>query len=1266
MLKLRCICLIPLAILILLLPGRLTGQPITGQRNIEWTPVQRIHLENQEIDIFHFRHARYELNALLPNYYEIIKIDNNSEYNVHIQNRTFQEADYELIKNMKNLEGLPSKINVLSRISSCRKEKYLQISFIPLRRNPNTGRVEMLTGFDLAVTPSGSPLKSSTAVSHEYTDRSVLASGYWVKIKVTENGIHRLSYNQLQNLGISNPANVRVYGNGGGILSMMNSDSRYDDLVENNIAHNGDHILFYGQSPATWKYDSLVDFFNKSIHDYSNGTYYFLTSDLGKGRLIPNGQSPADPANHFSSSFDALLHHETENINLIGSGREWYGEVFDIVTERDFSFSFPELNKDEDITAKIETVGRSNKQTSMRVSANGNFVGSLVMAATTTGSSEHPHARPDTEYFTFKAATNNLVITLRYLKYSPSDEAWLNYITLNARRNLKMVEGSLIFRDRFSAGPGNVTEFILQGAGTSTEVWDITDPIRPLRMQTTLQGNTLRFKTATEQIREFIAFTPGSGYLTPVTEGNDVGSVPNQNLHALKNKNYVIVSPPEFIKNARTLAAHRYDHDGLDTVVLTTRQIYNEFSSGSRDVSAIRDFMKMLYDRAGTEDEMPKYVLLFGDGSYDNKGTNINNTNFIPTYQSANSLDPIRSLVTDDFFGLLDDNEGKTIGLMDIGVGRFPVSTPEEALSVLNKTLSYDQTDMMGDWRNVICFIGDDEDGNQHMRYADELASYLKINHPNFTIGKIYLDAYTQVSSSSGLRYPDVNEAISQRIEKGALIINYTGHGGRTGLAHERVVRSDDIRSWKNTNRLPLFITASCEFSSFDKFESTSAGELVLLNPYGGGISLLTTTRMVYGGANQALNENFYKYVFEKDANNKNYRLGDIIRLTKNATEEGNNTRKFILLGDPALKLAYPKHRIRVESINGTPVTEITDTLKALSKVSISGYMEDEQGNPLNNFNGIVYPTIYDKANILTTLDNDEKSILFSFSLRNRVLYKGKASVTNGKFNFSFIVPKDISYNYDYGKLSFYADNGLEDANGSFESVVIGGSADSVNNDIDGPELRVFMNDENFVFGGMTDKNPILIAFASDSNWINTMGNGVGHDLTAILDGNTNQTIVLNDYYESDTDSYKSGKIQYSFKNLETGSHTLKVKVWDVYNNSSDKLIEFTVKSEQDLILDRVLNYPNPFTTHTQFFFEHNQPNTDLDILIQIFTITGKLVKTIDYQSSASGYRIGPLDWDGRDDYGSKIGRGVYIYRVKVRTSLGLSAEKYEKLVILN
>ncbi len=570
----------------------------------------------------------------------------------------------------------------------------------------------------------------------------------------------------------------------------------------------------------------------------------------------------------------------------------------------------------------------------------------------------------------------------------------------------------------------------------------------------------------------------------------------------------------------------------------------------------------------------------------------------------------------------------------------------------------------MGDWRNTLCFIGDDEDFNTHMTQADALAKSVEQKRPGFIIAKIYLDAYQQVITSSGQRYPDVNEAINQRINKGALIINYTGHGGENGLAHERILEINDIMSWDNKDKYPLFITATCEFSRFDDWEHTSAGEYVLLNPEGGGVALLSTTRLVYSGPNHALNEQFYNFAFEKNDDQQYLRLGDIIRLTKNNSGAGINRRSFALLGDPAVILNYPKYKISATAINGIPVTEDSDTLKALEKVTVSGIIEDDGGNVFTSYTGTLYPTVFDKVSVITTLANDG-GIPFTFSIRNRVLYKGKASITNGVFNFDFIVPKDISYNYGPGKISFYGNDISTDANGSFDGVIIGGSSDSISGDNDGPVMRIFMNDDKFVFGGTTDENPRILVYISDSSGINTVGTGIGHDLTAILDDKTVNPIVLNDYYEADKDSYQSGKITYQLKKLEVGAHKLTVKVWDVHNNSSEDFTEFIVAPSEDIIIKNLLNYPNPFTTSTSFYFEHNQPSAELDVLIQVFTVSGKLVKTIESQVTATGYRCGPFVWDGLDDFGSRIGRGVYIYRLKVRTNSGKTIEKFEKLVIL-
>jgi len=1263
----------------LFLPAVIYAQSTSGLRSIEWQPVKKETIGEQTINYLYFKNADYpDLNTLIPNYYELVKIGNNNGYEVELQEARYEAFSEQEIKDVKYLDKILARIVIDAHVMFVRKSPYLQISFIPIRRNPVNGSLERLVSFSFRMTPKPElKEKTYTPARKEYTSHSILSAGKWFMIKILNDGIYKLTYDELVAIGISNPADVRIFGNGGGMLPVNNSDPQTDDLLENavwfengddNTFNKGDYILFYGKGPNPLRYDPLTHRFDYEINLYSNYSCYFLTSDTGSGKTVKEESSHTESPSGTVIEFDAVLHHELDDTNFIASGSEWYGEFFDIVTSREFKFEIPALDLSEPVRMELNLLARANDTTSFSVSADNNFLGQMKIPGTNLSLYTATFANSKMDTFRFYPASGLFNVDIRYNKNSPSAQGWLDYISLNARCSLRITSGlwygQLIFRDSRSLSMPGLAEYRIADAVQGTVIWDITDPVNARKVKTEFDGTTLKFQARTDSLREFIAFDPAKPFPKPVFYNPGQGFVPNQDIHGSGQPDYIIVSYPDFITEARRLAAYRYDHDGLDTLVVSGKQIFNEFSSGAPDVAAIRNMVRMFYDRAATDDEIPRYLLLFGDGSYNNKSQFNGNTNFILTYQSPNSLSPTSSFVTDDFFGLLDQSEGGSNGLLDIGVGRFPVATIEEAREVTDKTISYSGPASMGDWRNTLCFIGDDEDFNIHMTQADALAKSVEEKRPGFIISKIYLDAYQQINTSSGQRYPDVNAAINQRINRGALIINYTGHGGEMGLAHERILEIDDILKWENKNKYPLFITATCEFSRFDDWKQTSAGEYVLLNPDGGGVALLSTTRLVYSGPNHALNEQFYNFVFEKDENQQYFRLGDIIRLTKNNSGAGINRRSFALLGDPAIILDYPKYRISATAINGMPLSANPDTLKALGKVTVSGIIGDDGGNVFTSFNGILYPTVFDKVSVITTLNNDGEGP-FIFSIRNRILYKGKASISNGMFSFDFIVPKDISYNYGPGMICFYGMDNLTDANGYYDEVIIGGSSDSISGDNEGPTMKIFMNDDKFIFGGTTDENPQLVVYVKDSSGINTVGTGIGHDLTATLDDATASPIVLNDYYEADKDSYQSGKILYQFKNLEEGAHKLKVKVWDVHNNSAEDYTEFIVATSEDFIIKNLLNYPNPFTTSTSFYFEHNQPGADLDILIQIFTVSGKLVKTIESQVTATGYRCGPFVWDGLDDYGDRIGRGVYIYRLKVRTNSGQTIEKFEKLVIL-
>ena len=658
-----------------------------------------------------------------------------------------------------------------------------------------------------------------------------------------------------------------------------------------------------------------------------------------------------------------------------------------------------------------------------------------------------------------------------------------------------------------------------------------------------------------------------------------------------------------------------------------------------------------------------------GDGSVDNKYRISGNSNYIPTFESDNSIHPASSYVSDDFYCMLDSSEGQWViaEVLDISVGRMPVQTIDQANAAVTKIERYISSQAMKDWRNTICFVADDEDGGLHMRDANSMSKIIDTSGPQYNVEKIFIDAYNQYSTPGGARYPDAREAIKRQVERGALIVNYTGHGGEVGWAHERILTLDEVNNWTNRYSLSLFFTATCEFSRWDDPGRTSAGELVFLNPDGGGIALLTTVRLVYAFANKQLSEVFYRNVFKK-VNGEMPRLGDIYKEVKTQRSGDKNARNFTLLGDPGLRLAYPHYNAVTTSINGKPVSQI-DTIGALGLVEIKGHVEDLNGNKLTQYNGTIYPTIFDKRYDVKTLGNDGPQGAISFNIQNKKLFRGKASVTAGDFSFKFVVPKDIAYNYDKGKISYYGENLVIDANGYSDDFIVGGTDPNAEKDDLGPEIELYMNDYTFIYGGITDESPMFIAKVFDEHGINMAGTGIGHDISVVLDNKTAEPISLNDYYSASVNSYKDGEVRYPFEDLAAGPHKLTFKAWDVYNNSSEAVLEFVVEEYKDITLAKVLNYPNPFTTHTSFWFEHNQPNTVLDVKIQVFTISGKVVKTIDEVIQTVGYNQNlnnPISWDGLDEYGDKLGKGVYIYKLKVRSRRnGTSAEKIEKLVIL-
>lgn len=1142
-----------------------------------------------------------------------------------------------------------------------------QISFTPLRRNSENGTVEKLVSFNFEFEEAEQqPAVNKNSLA--YSNTSVLATGDWYRVSVNQNGIHQLTYNDLAAMGINvnglSSSLIRVHGYGGGMLPERVDSPRNDDLPEipvrvidggDGTFDQGDYILFYAQGAEKWDFNLQTELFNHRKHLYSDYSYYFISVNSGTGSRMMEFPQPASPAGTVISEYDWFYAYHPDEFSLVKSGKEWFGDIFDIVTSRDYAIPAYAPAVENEVSIRLSVAARSTISTSFTLAAEGKTFTSFVSPITTEANTAY--ARMNTE--TFKAPMSSTLssVNLKYNKTSGSALGWLNFIEINTPAALNFSGGMMNFR---KAGLEGVVEYRFTGSGQVSQLWDVTDPLQPGFIQIGSSGNGFQFKALSDSRREYV-LSDNVSFLKP----QFVEKVANQNLHGLVPHTMIIVTHPDFVDQAVRLAEFHTSHNDFSVLVVQPQAIYNEFSSGAQDISAIRDFMGMLWKKAGSGNQ-PRFLLLFGDASYDYKDYLTGNSNFIPTFQSIESLHPVTSYATDDFFGCFDDAEGGlSADVVDIGVGRLVVQTADQAKNAVDKIIHYATATnkVHGEWRNVIAFVADDEDGNEHMRQADQLATLIDTTYRNYNTEKIFLDAYPQISTPGGQRAPDANLAINQRMDKGALIVNYTGHGGETGWAHERILEVNDVLSWTNFDRMPVFMTATCEFSRYDDPLRVSAGEMVFLNTKGGGVALFTTARPTFGTPNFNLARNFYNIALKPTDTGMPF-LGDLIRISKRLSGSDNNSKKFVLLGDPALKMAYPQFKIYTTSINGNAVSAVSDTLRAMDEVTITGYVGDVDGIPLTDFSGVITPTVFDKETLIETLGSDGASRM-TFSVRKNIIYKGKALVENGFFSISFIVPRDIAYQYGKGKISYYATDGVIDAAGYHDHFVIGGISNTAITDQSGPEIRLFINDTLFRSGGFTDENPVLIAYVNDESGVNTIGSSIGHDIVAVLNLKTDAPYILNDYYEADLNTYKSGRIAYPFKQLDPGKYTVRVKVWDVNNNSSEASIDFFVASSSELTLGPFDIYPNPFSEMATFIFEHNKAGETLDLNLKIFSLAGIQVASLNRTIFADGYRSVAFEWDGRGANGNHISAGLYIGRLRVRDERGNESFSSVKISIV-
>jgi hypothetical protein len=1108
-----------------------------------------------------------------------------------------------------------------------------------------------------------------------YATRSALSEGKWVKIRIDKTGVYKLTHADLRKMGFPDPDKVSVHGYGGWILDEDFSTPYIDDVPAVAVFRGADYLLFYGKGPVKWSYAN--DVYNYSdepqlqfVHEnnpYSTYGYYFVTDATPVVDMETT--SSASGASLQIQTFDDYLVHEKEETSVNYSGRELFGESFTSAPSQHFSFQIPGITEDEGLVA-LRFISRGNGTVALSIDDSPLFNNGTIAQPVT--SQEYTKAvalfrlAPWTGE---KRETTKVTVT-----YSNSSHAniHLDYIRLQMKRRLEAYgEACMFFRSL--AARNNVSRFTIAHATSDMVVFDITDGIRPVRMETALQGDELSFTIpASPDVREFALVDLSKTFPSPET----VREIPLQNLHALPQTDMVIVAPPAFVGDAGRLAEFHREHTGISVEVVTPEQVYNEFSSGTPDATAIRRLMKMFYDRRTSEADAPRFLLLFGDGSYDNrqltarwKSTSMDN--FILTYQTRNSLNA-DSYVLEDYFGFLTDNQGTSHSRDNLllGIGRFPVRTPAQAKAAVDKVIAYMKNDDAGNWKNNLCFVADDGSNldsytTEHMRHSNELTKYLEQNHPEFLTNKLFFDAYKKSNTGGQAGYPDITSGIFKQLKEGALLINYTGHGNNSSWSDEHVITDMDIRQ-ASYSHLPLWITATCDFTPFDDF-TTSAGENVFLNEKSGGIGLFTTTRVAYRESNFDINTRLNEHLFTR-ANGRRLTLGEVIRETKQSFIHVDRVR-FVLIGDPALTLTYPDYSIRITEINGQAVADKdTVTFKALERVTIRGEVYMPDGRMATAFNGLLSATLMDSEQTILTLDNNRTGTTFEYNDYPNTLQKVNDLVRDGAFSFSFVVPKDISYSNRSGKMSLYAldETTNTEAQGAFKQFRVGGTAQNTEGDTEGPDIRtLYLNDSTFTDGGKVNETPFFVAVLWDQSGVNIGGSSIGHDVMLTIDNDPTRSYNLNAYVEALAGGNGENIVKFPIPSLPVGKHTAEFKVWDVLNYSTTRTFSFEVVEGLKPFIFELTAQPVPARENVNFLLYHNRPESQMTVGIQVYDMTGHLQWKHEESGTSDLFKAYTVTWNLTNGSGSRLRPGIYFYRATIRTNASAEATDAKKLIIL-
>ncbi|WP_396156638.1 type IX secretion system sortase PorU [Flavobacterium sp.] len=1277
-----------------------------GTNSLKWTDKKPLSYGNYSYTLPQFNIENYQFDAYSKTllYGLTIKLNNSlNEGAFQITNVVFEPILESQLGDL-SIKNIPSTFNYTFKNSIARDQYYGKINITPIIKEGNSYKklISFTYSFGQNALRVAPQTNTITAIGN-----AVLDSGNWYRFYVQKSGVFKITKSFLSSLGLNtnvDPRKIKIYGNGGRMLPLLNSEDYPMDLTENAIQFvgendgvfdNQDYILFYAEGVDKWNND-----YKSNLNIYSDKSYYYVTAQGGDGKRIVDMTQPTTNATTTITTFDDYKFHEVDDINIEKLGRIWFGENFSATNEQEFEFNFPNLVNTTAIRVETHIAAVTSTTNNFKIEANSQLVGNIAITPS-----------PNSDVLVFERTLSSLVtvnsndVTVKITYENngvPSSKGYLDYINITAKRNLQAYGKQFSFQFDQAASLLGVGEYQISNASSISQVWDITDIYNVTKAENTAQSS-FSFKSDLGEVRKYMAID-NSDYYSPSKESKS--KVDNQNLKGtifndaqggFKDIDYLIITPKFLTVQAEKLAAFHRSYSGLNVKVVHLENIYPEFSSGKQDIGAIRNFVKYVYFNASTASKRVKYLNIFGDASYDFKDRIPNNTNIVPIYQALNSYtEGESSFASDDFFGMLDPDEGRLdfgnsptngstsfsydFGGIDVAIGRMIVSSTQQADEMVNKVIEYHDIKSYGSWRNNYVCIGDDPNldkpsDNQLQYYQNRLADRISVEKPFINVKKILLDSFVQETSAGGKRYPKVREEIFASFEKGALVFNYLGHGGEETLAEERIWEKSDGQNLTNKFKYPLFITITCDFSRFDNPYRPTAGEYIYLNPKGGAISMITTVRSIGQSTAQYFNDELAEFLFAFGSDSYPS-IAEALRFAKNSGPNAA-TNIVVYLGDPALMLAISKPKIVLTKVNDIPISGPIDDFQSLDYVKLTGEVRDENNNTLVNYNGELSVNIFDKNLVVNTLRNDnydavindllELAPTMSFSKLGETIFRGNAGIVNGNFEFGFYVPRDIRIPVGNGRISFYSKRNqiLLDKTGYNTDIKVGGINTSAVADTTGPTVKLYMNDETFVNGGITNESPFFLALLEDEHGINT-ASGIGHDIIGILDGDETKPFIMNDYYETELNDYTRGRVYFPFRNLAVGLHTISFRAWDVYNNPITAEIQFVVVGDESITLSKVLNYPNPFVSYTEFWFSHNRPFEPLEVQVQVMTITGKIVWTKNQTVSTDGFLSREITWDGKDDFGDRIGKGVYVYKLTVKSTLSnKKAEKIEKLVIL-